>query len=76
MIKELDCVVLQVDLPEEGLARGNIGTVVHAHGGGDAFIVEFIDSGGDTVAVIDLVPSQVRLAMPEDFARSNARAAS
>jgi hypothetical protein len=32
MIKELDQVVSTVDLPEHGLARGHIGTVVLRHG--------------------------------------------
>jgi hypothetical protein len=32
MIRELGSVVLTVDLPEHGLARGDIGTVVLRHG--------------------------------------------
>ena len=31
MIRELDTVVLDVDLPEHGLCRGDVGTVVLAH---------------------------------------------
>ena len=32
-IKENDCVVLTADLPKEGLEAGDVGTVVHIHGG-------------------------------------------
>jgi hypothetical protein len=34
MIKELDSVVLTTDLPEHGLAKDDIGTVVLVHEGG------------------------------------------
>src|ERR1700733_10181280 len=37
MIKEHECVVLTVDLPAEGLAAGDIGTVVHVHKGGEGY---------------------------------------
>lgn len=76
MIDELDCVVLEEDLPSLGLSRGDIGTVVLLHRGGDAYEVEFIDSGGDTIALTTLYSSQVRPASREDFARRAARAAS
>jgi hypothetical protein len=33
MIKELDQIVLTADLPKEGLKAGDVGTVVHTHGG-------------------------------------------
>jgi len=36
MIRELDDVVLECDLPEHGLARGDVGTVVLVHEGGAA----------------------------------------
>ena len=41
-IRELDIVALVRDLPEEGLAAGQTGTVVFVHGGDEAFEVEFI----------------------------------
>lgn len=58
-IHEYDVVALLVDRPEEGLRRGDIGTVVevfeatshHPHG----FIVEFIDESGITQALVDIV---------------------
>ena len=41
-IEELDVVALLRDLPEEGLERGDAGTVVLTHGKSEAFEVEFI----------------------------------
>ena len=60
MIKEHDCVVLSVDLPAEGLAAGDIGTVVHIHGAGEGYEVEFMTLDGQTVAVSTLLADQVR----------------
>jgi len=37
MIQELDNVVLTTDLPEYGLERGDIGTVVLLHRGGEGY---------------------------------------
>ncbi len=50
MIKELDRVVLTVDLPEHGLQEGDIGTVVLVHRGGEGYEVEFVALDGETVA--------------------------
>lgn len=60
MIRELDSVVLTVDLPEYGLQRGDIGTVVLVHGGGEGYEVEFVTLDGETVAVTSLPALQVR----------------
>jgi hypothetical protein len=60
MIRELDSVVLATDLPEYGLKRGDIGTVVLIHGDGKGYEVEFVTLDGETMAVISLPPSQVR----------------
>jgi hypothetical protein len=59
MIKELDTIVLTVDIPDFGLHAGDLGTVVlvHKHGG---YEVEFVTLDGETVAVISLAPEQVR----------------
>ena len=45
----LDVVALTDDLPETGLVRGQVGTVVEALGGG-VFEVEFSDDDGRTYA--------------------------
>jgi hypothetical protein len=60
MIKEHDCVVLTQDLPGEELKSGDIGTVVHIHGGGAGYEVEFMTLAGETVAVVTLLPTQLR----------------
>ena len=60
MIKEHDCVVLLQDLSKDGLKAGDIGTVVHIHKGGAGYEVEFMTPDGETVAVVTLLPSQLR----------------
>ena len=60
MIKEHDCVVLTVDVPEEGLQAGDVGTVVHLHRAGAAYEVEFCTLTGQTVAVATVLASQCR----------------
>jgi hypothetical protein len=59
-IKELDAVALTQDLPEHGLKRGDVGTAVLVHGGGEAFEVEFVGYDGHTVALLTLESTQVR----------------
>jgi hypothetical protein len=59
-IKELDAVALTCDLPEHGLERGDVGTIVLVHGHGEAFEVEFVDYDGHTVALLTLELAQVR----------------
>lgn len=59
-IKQHDRVVLTTDLSSEKLAAGDVGTVVHVYRGGEAFEVEFVSLGGETVAVVTLEHAQVR----------------
>jgi hypothetical protein len=68
MIKEHDCVVLTVDLAEEGLKAGDIGTVVHIHQGGAGYEVEFMTLAGETLAVATLLSSQIRPIARRDVA--------
>ena len=67
MIRELDQVVLTVDIPEEGLASGDVGTVVFDHHG-QAYEVEFLALDGNTIAVVTLTASQVRPVAPDEVA--------
>jgi len=60
MIGELDDVVLECDLPEHGLTRGDIGTVVLVHEKGAGYEVEFTALDGETVAVVTLSAWHVR----------------
>ncbi len=60
MIKEHDRVVLTQDLASEKLTAGDVGTVIHVYRGGEAFEVEFVSLGGETVAIATLERTQVR----------------
>ena len=68
MIRELDSIVLIDDLPEYGLTRGDIGTVVMAHRNGEGYEVEFVTLKGETVAVVTLLASQVRAIRKREIA--------
>ena len=71
MIEELNQVVLTVDLPEHGLVRGDIGTVVLLHGE-EGYEVEFVALDGETIAVASLSTSQVRPIGPREIAQARA----
>ena len=68
MIEELEDVILTSDLPEHGLARGDIGTVVLVHKEGKGYEVEFTTLDGETVAIVTLLASQVRPSKPREIA--------
>ena len=42
------------------LKPGDVGTIVHIHTGGEAFVVEFMALDGDTLAIATVLPSQAR----------------
>ena len=60
MIREDDPVVLTTDLPEYGLKRGDLGAAVFVYPGENGFEVEFVTLDGETVALVMLLPSQIR----------------
>jgi hypothetical protein len=60
MINEHDCVVLLQDIPEEGLTAGDVGTVIHVHGSGAGYEIEFMTLTGDTIAVTSTPTASVR----------------
>ena len=68
MIQELEDVILTCDLPEQGLARGDIGTVVLIHGKGEGYEVEFTTLDGETIAIVTLTADQVRPSKPKEIA--------
>jgi hypothetical protein len=70
MIKEHDRVVLQKDLAEQELEKGDVGTVVYVYREGEAFEVEFMTLAGDTVAVTTLLGSDVREIGKKDITHS------
>ena len=51
MIKEHDRIVLLKDLPEYGLKKDDVGTVIHVHGESEAFEIEFMTLSGETIAI-------------------------
>ena len=53
----LDVVALLTDIPEQGLVRGQVGTVVELLSG--AYEVEFSDDEGRTYAELALEPHQL-----------------
>ena len=60
MIGDLDRVVLTRDVPDHGLAEGDLGTVVFRYPDGKAYEVEFMTGSGATVAVLTLDGDEVR----------------
>ena len=56
----LDVVALTEELPERGLRRGQVGTVVEVLGG-DVYEVEFSDNDGRTYAILALRADQVMI---------------
>jgi len=72
MIRELDDVILNCDLPKHGLTCGDIGTVVLVHNGGEGYTVEFTTLDGETVAIVTLQASQVRPAHEREIAHARA----
>ena len=62
----LDVVVMNTDLPAQGLKRGDLGTVVDIYGP-DALEVEFVTASGRTEALITLKPSDIREVGDDDL---------
>jgi hypothetical protein len=60
MIRELDCVALAADLPDYGLAVGDVGAVVHIYEGGHSYQIEVTAFVGRTVAVVKVSANQIR----------------
>ena len=59
-IAELDLVALKRDMPEHGLRKGDVGTVVHRYEDGHAFAVEVMTGDGTTIAILTLPLTDVR----------------
>jgi hypothetical protein len=64
--KKLDTVVLDRDVPEKGLRRGDLGAVVEVHEA-DGLEVEFVTASGRTQAVVTLTAGDVRAIEQEDL---------
>ena len=57
--KVLDPVVVEVDLPEAGISKGAVGTVVEVYETG-GLEVEVLDAQGATIGVVTVLEGQVR----------------
>ena len=64
--KELDVVVLDKELPDLGLRRGDLGTVVHVYEP-DGVEVEFVTASGRTEALVTLGIRDVRPVVDTDL---------
>lgn len=62
----LETVVLQRDLPEKHLCRGDIGAIVEIYEP-DGIEVEFVTGSGETQALVTLKPDDVRLVSGSDI---------
>jgi hypothetical protein len=60
MLTEHSIVVLNSDIPSAGLYAGDVGAIVHVHGQGKAYEVEFVDGDGTTIALLTLDADAVR----------------
>jgi len=64
--KVLDTVVLETDLPEYGLRKGDLGAVVHVYEP-DGLEVEFVTASGRTEALVTLKTDTVRSVVDDDL---------
>lgn len=60
MLAEHSIVVLNSDVPDAGLYAGDVGAIVHVHGQGKAYEVEFVDGDGTTIALLTLNADVIR----------------
>jgi hypothetical protein len=64
--KELDTVVLDRDLPEYDLCKGDLGAVVQVYEP-ECFEVEFVTASGRTQALVTLSAADIRTVGDEDL---------
>lgn len=64
--RPLDVVVLNTDLPAQGLKRGDLGAVVDIRSS-DAIEVEFVTASGRTQALVTLKSSDIREVSNDDL---------
>ena len=64
--KLLDTVVLDRDLPQQGLRKGDLGAVVEVYDT-DGIEVEFVRASGKTQAVVTLTTEDVRPVLDDDL---------
>ena len=63
-------IVLLNEIPESGLAAGDVGRVINSYEKGASFRVEFVNLNGVVIAVETLLAQQVRLVNQQDMVHS------
>ncbi len=74
-ISELDRVVLIRDIPEAGLASGDVGVVVHLYGDRSAVELEVFSLTGETLAVATVPADAIRPVAGHDVVSARTLAA-
>jgi len=67
MYKELDIIVLNENLPEYKIYKGDVGTIVAVYQNGKAYEVEFVSFDGEIIALITLTNNQIRPVKNKDL---------
>jgi hypothetical protein len=62
-----DSLLHKANNPQKGLLPGDVGTIIHIYPREEAFVVDFQEPDGYTVAIADVLPSQMRPATQEDL---------
>ncbi len=70
MLTEHDLIALKEDQPDSRLRAGDTGTIVSVHAATQAYTVEFMTLGGETVALLTLPEAKVRLVAADEIAQS------
>ena len=65
LLKIFSVVILTKDV--ENMKSGSIGTIVEVYNKPAGYTVEFIDKSGYTIALLDLSPNDVRLALENEI---------
>ena len=58
MISKNDKIILNINIPEHHLLKGDLGEVIFVHNEGEAFDIEFRNIAGEIIIVIKLLPAQ------------------
>lgn len=59
-MSEYDLVVLEQDVPNSRLKKGDVGTIITIYNKGQAYEVEFVTLKGEPIAVETLLQHQIR----------------
>ena len=54
------------------LSPGDVGTIIHIHPGGEAFVAEFMTPNGETIEIATVLASQARPVTPSDITDTHA----